>query len=97
MHRSVGVAIGVDDTGGVEPVGLGEGEAGGAGSSAHWLLVDAATAACDPARAAAVAPVHTMAAPASTANTEDPARLPRVRTPGRDRSWRVDSRFSIIG
>jgi hypothetical protein len=105
-QRSVGVAFGVDDTGteeAPEPDALGCGAPDPPGSGAaegsvwHWLLVDATAEACDPARTAAVAPVHTMAAPASTANTEDPARFPRVRAPGREASRGVGSRFSIIG
>ena len=104
-HRSVGVAFGVEDAWTADAfgpavavwVGLGPGELGPEGSTWHPLPADAAIAACDPAKAAAVAPVHTMATPANTANTEDPVRLPRVRLPGRDPSWGVVSRFSIIG
>jgi hypothetical protein len=95
----------VEDTGTVEPfdpavavwLGLGAGEVGAEGSIWHWLLVDATAVACDPARTAAVAPVHTMATPASTAKTEDSALFPRVRAPGREPSRGVGSRFSIIG
>ena len=91
----------MEDTGTVEPDPLGDADGEelgeGAGRIWHWLLLAAATAACDPARAAAVAPVHTTATPASTAKTEDSARFPCLRIAGRDPSLGGDSRFSIIG
>jgi hypothetical protein len=72
-------------------------EEGAEGSVWHWAVVDSLTDACEPARAAAVVPAHTTATPANTANTDEPARLPRRGMPELSPSHWVILRFSIIG